>query len=112
MSNLHIKRDLSTRDLTILSSEMDRVQKTKGIAFILWFFLGGFGAHRFYMGDIGYGTAMAAVTVIGAILTLGMSLFVTGIWVLVDAFLISGRIDKINEAREREIMANLGLGRA
>ncbi|WP_342387575.1 TM2 domain-containing protein [Salinicoccus bachuensis] len=111
MSNLHIKREMSTKDLTILSSEMDKSQKSKGIAFILWFFLGGFGGHRFYMGDIGYGIALAAATIIGGLLTLGLSLFVTGIWVLVDAFFISGRVDTINEMQEREIIANLGLAR-
>ena len=49
-------------------------------AFLLCFFLGGFGAHRFYVGKIG--------TAILQILTLGG----LGIWVLIDfIFIIIGK---------------------
>lgn len=29
--------------------------KSKGIAYLLWFFLGTFGVHKFYLGKIGVG---------------------------------------------------------
>lgn len=59
-------------------------------AYLWWFFLGGFGAHRFYLGDKGIAVAqlILTLTVIGVI--------VSGPWVLVDAFLIPGRIREVN----------------
>jgi len=63
------------------------------VAYLLWFFLGAWGAHRFYLGRKGSAIAM---------LILGLTfvgLLVTGIWALVDAFLIPG----IAQAKDSEI---------
>lgn len=51
-------------------------------AFILAFFLGMFGIHRFYVGKIGSGVAMLilTITVVGMI--------VSGIWALIDWIMI------------------------
>lgn len=99
MSNLQLKRNLSSQDLSILSSEMDKHKKSKPLAFLLWFFTGAIGGHRYYMGDIGYALAMT--------FTLGG----LGFWAIVDAFLISGRIDEKAEESERKMIAELGLGK-
>lgn len=99
MSNVQLKRDLSGQELAILQSEMDKHKKSKGVAFALWFFTGGLGGHRYYMGDIGYALGMT--------FTLGG----LGLWTLIDAFLISGAIDSKIEIKERELIAQLGLGR-
>ncbi|MGV3225381.1 TM2 domain-containing protein [Staphylococcus hyicus] len=66
---------------------------------LLWFFTGGIGGHRYYLGDIGYAIAMT--------FTLGG----LGFWSLIDAFLISGRLRKKNEEIERDIIVDMGLGR-
>lgn len=66
---------------------------------LLWFFTGGIGGHRYYLGDIGYAIAMT--------FTLGG----LGFWSLIDAFLISGRLRKKNEEIERDIIVDIGLGR-
>ena len=58
--------------------------KSKGIAYALWFFLGGLSAHRFYLGKIGTG-----------ILYL-LTLQLLGIGWIVDAFLLSGMVDRYN----------------
>lgn len=52
-------------------------------AFILCFFLGMFGAHRFYAGKVGSGVAMLVLT-----LTL-FGIVVTGIWALVDLIVLA-----------------------
>jgi TM2 domain-containing membrane protein YozV len=62
--------DYATSDRTILPG------------FLLCFFLGVFGAHRFYAGKIGSGVAMLVVT-----LTF-FGLIVTGIWALVDLIIL------------------------
>ena len=99
MSNLQLKRELSSQELGILASEMDKAKKSKGVAYALWWFTGVLGGHRYYLCDIGYA--------IGMTLTLGG----LGFWAVVDAFLISGRIDQIENEKERELIAELGLGK-
>lgn len=56
--------------------------KSRLAAFLLAFFLGMLGVHRFYVGKTGSGIAqlILTITVIGA--------FVTGIWVLIDWIMI------------------------
>jgi TM2 domain-containing membrane protein YozV len=71
-------------------------QKSIVIAYLLWFFLGGIGAHRFYLGYNGSGIAM--VLLLAATLVFGIAAFSSAIlyagliiwslWVLLDAFLI------------------------
>ncbi|HEC2173568.1 TPA: TM2 domain-containing protein [Staphylococcus delphini] len=97
--NLQAKQNMSQNDLMILRSEMDKKQKSPGIMWFLWFFTGGIGGHRYYLGDIGYALGMT--------FTLGGF----GFWALIDAFLISGRLKKKNEEIERDIIVNMGLGK-
>ena len=66
-------------------------RKSTGAAYVLWCFLGGFGAHRFYLGRTGSGIAQLLLMVLGWVpLFLGWA--VLGIWWLVDAFLIPDMI--------------------
>lgn len=58
--------------------------KSKFVAYLLWFFLGVFGVHRFYCGKIGTGLLW--------LFTAG--LFGLG-WVI-DLFLTSGMVDEAN----------------
>lgn len=97
--NLQAKQNMSQNDLMILRSEMDKKEKSNGVMWLLWFFTGGIGGHRYYLGDIGYAIAMT--------FTLGG----LGFWSLIDAFLISGRLRKKNEEIERDIIVDMGLGR-
>lgn len=97
--NYMLKEDLSQRELLILNGEMEKKRKSKGAAAALWFFTGGLGGHRYYMGDIGYAAGMT--------FTLGA----LGIWTIVDVFVFPKGIDQINDQIERDIINNLGLGR-
>jgi TM2 domain-containing membrane protein YozV len=53
-----------------------------GIAYLLWFFLGLLGAHRFYLGQIGTGVAILILSMTGIGLVASMP------WTLIDAILI------------------------
>ncbi|MDA9161267.1 NINE protein [Crocinitomicaceae bacterium] len=58
--------------------------KSKGVAYLLWFFLGYFSAHRFYVGSVG----------IGILYLITFQLFGIG-WVI-DLFILGGLVDKYN----------------
>ena len=68
---------------------------------MLWFFLGGFGAHRFYLGRTASGIGQLLLLLLGWI-PLFAGWFVLGIWWLIDAFLIPDiiRADNLQTIRE------------
>ena len=79
---------LSKDTRTLLLYDANR--KSAVIAYILWFFLGWFGAHNFYLGRKGVGIAQVLLT----ISVIGW--FITFVWVVVDAFLIPGWVRREN----------------
>ena len=76
-------------------------KKSVGVAYLLWFFTGGLGGHRFYLGRTGSAVAQLALTVFGwiGLLAAGAGLILLiplGIWLLVDAFTIPGMVSAQN----------------
>lgn len=61
-------------------------QKSVGIAYLLWFFLGVLGAHQFYLGKTG--------RAISYIFTFGW----LGIGLLIDLFTMSKQVQQANGA--------------
>ncbi len=61
-------------------------KKTALVAYLLWFFVGIFGGHNFYLKRTGVAVTqlILSITVIG--------LVITWVWMIVDAFLIPGWI--------------------
>jgi TM2 domain-containing membrane protein YozV len=84
-------------------SVYDDRKKSTTVAYLLWFFLGGWGAHRFYLNRSGSAVAMLLIglTVVGIV--------ITGPWALIDAFLIPGIRDRRNAQLKRETFAQHGL---
>jgi len=85
------------------SMMMYDAQKKNGVvAFLLWLFLGGLGAHRFYLGF----TGTAVIQVLLSIFGWGFVLGGTGLgfflllplcgWVLLDVFCISASVQEHN----------------
>lgn len=58
--------------------------KSKGTAYLLWFFLGALGAHKFYLGKVGTGGLY--------LFTLGLF----GIGLLIDLFTLGSQVDNYN----------------
>lgn len=61
---------------------MENTKKSNTVALLLCFFLGAFGAHRFYVGK-----TKSAITMLILTLTF-FGLIVSGIWAVVDMFVI------------------------
>ena len=69
-----------------------------GVAYLLWFFLALFSAHRFYLGRPG----SAVLQILSYFVLIGF------LWVLIDAFLIPGMVRQKKQAmRERMTMEAL-----
>ena len=70
--------------------------KSMAVAYMLWFFLGTFGAHRVYLGRYRSGAFMALLGILGSILAIavvGLFLLIpVFIWWLADAFLIPNMV--------------------
>ena len=64
-------------------------KKSAGVAYLLWFFVGSFGAHRFYLGETGTGIAQLLLLLLGWI-PFFLGWVALGIWLFVDLFLIPG----------------------
>ncbi|MFV0554613.1 MAG: NINE protein [Mangrovibacterium sp.] len=58
--------------------------KSKGIAYLLWFFLGAFSIHRFYVGKVGTGILYLLT---GQLLGIG--------WII-DLFILGTLVDNYN----------------
>ncbi|WP_209121441.1 TM2 domain-containing protein [Alkalihalobacillus sp. BA299] len=97
MNNVALKQGLSSHQLQLLASEMDNRKKSSATTWILWFFLGGLGGHRYYLGKTGSAIAMT--------LTFGG----LGIWALIDIFLINGMINKKNSEIEYQIVNEIKI---
>jgi TM2 domain-containing membrane protein YozV len=77
-------------------------EKSMGTAYVLWFFLGGLSAHRFYTGHLTSAMIQATLWPLtwGLILAGSLAAFLTmaasGLWLLADAFLIPGLVKDAN----------------
>jgi TM2 domain-containing membrane protein YozV len=74
--------------MTQHSSAYVRPDKSLGVAYLLWFFLGFLGIHHFYLGKVGRG--------VGYLLTCGWFL----IGLLVDLFTLPSQVQRINGERK------------
>lgn len=74
----------------------DAAKKSVGVAYLLWFFVGAFGVHRFYLGSWGIGFLILACTTL-AFVTFGLTGIVSGLIMVLDLFLIPGKVARHNE---------------
>lgn len=85
-------------------------EKSTGTAYLLWFFLCGFSAHRFYLGHTSSAVIQLALMPIGyamvfaGSMTGALPIFGGGLWMLADAFIIPSMVREANRrARDRAV---------
>ena len=78
----------------------DANKKSPMVAYLLGWFFGTFGGHRFYLGHTGSAVAMLTITLLSFPLMLVLvgfiTIFITVVWAIVDAFLIPGMTREFN----------------
>mgnify|MGYP001481304134 CR=1 FL=1 len=124
MNDLDRMSNLSEKQLAILNGELQRNKKSTLAAYLLWFFLGSLGIHKFYLGKTGWGITYLLMTIIGwttggagFLLTLGggfvaggiavfglILLAILGIFLLIDLFTIPRQIRKQEQALKEKIL--------
>ncbi len=86
----------------------DANKKSIVVAYLLWFFLGMFGVHRFYLGRTGSGLVLLLLTLIsGALYIVIVGAILMGIpalWWLIDALLIPGIVRDYNNRLISEVV--------
>lgn len=78
-------------------------EKSMGMAYLLWFVIGGVSAHRFYLGYITSGAIQLTLLLLSYGLLMMMSpigfftLIIACLWILGDAFVIPGMTREANQ---------------
>jgi uncharacterized protein YgiM (DUF1202 family) len=118
---LESRREMSEHELGILESELAKYKKSAALAYGLWFFLGGLGIHKFYIGKtvmgvfyllllsgliVGGLTGMSQETELAMIIA-GSCGLILGILLLVDLFTIPRQIRKTHDEAERRILSKI-----
>nr|WP_263314529.1 TM2 domain-containing protein [Mammaliicoccus sp. Marseille-Q6498] len=70
---------------TYVETQVANRSKSLGVSYLLWFFLGAIGAHRFYYGKTGSAIVILLLTLFTSWWTFGIIVL---IWLIIDAFLI------------------------
>lgn len=101
----------SKNDRILINTEIETRGKKAVVAYLLWFVLGMFGGHRFYLGKTGSAVTQLVLTILGyatMIILVGfIFLAVVGVWVLIDVFLIGGMIREDHYRIEQSVRATL-----
>jgi TM2 domain-containing membrane protein YozV len=86
-TEITLMQSMSDNERLLFTSEMNSARKNRTTGLVLTLFLGGIGAHRFYLGD----------TFLGVLYLLFCLTFVPAIVAFVELFLIMKRVDRYND---------------
>ncbi|UTH14211.1 TM2 domain-containing protein [Macrococcus equipercicus] len=93
---------MNIQERSYIESKVASEKKSGPVAYLLWFFLGSLGVHRFYLGKPATAIVMIVVTLL---INWWMFFIPMAIWLIVDAFLIPGWLKK-HEAEVRNRAQN------
>lgn len=87
---------LSTQQQILIEQRVTNEAKSVGAAYLLWFFLWFVSGHRFYLGRPG----TAVLQILSYFILIGF------VWLLVDAFLIPGMVQKQKDDVRQRLSMN------
>jgi TM2 domain-containing membrane protein YozV len=90
---------LSTAELTYVERQVDNDAPTTGLAYVLWFFLGIFSAHRFYMGRPG----SAILQILSYFVLIGV------VWWIIDAFRMPAMVQERKDQLRGKLVKQLTI---
>ncbi len=99
MSEIAAMSSLNEHQRLIFMNQMNAHRKSDVSAILLAFFLGSFGAHRFYLGQTGW----------GILYLLFCWTFVPHLISFVECFLLPGRVRRYNEDLAYDIAARIRM---
>lgn len=119
-ARLALVRDLSEKDLHIYNMEVERRKRSVALTYVLWFFFGVLGVHRFYLNQwlgavnllsflyvaltlpVVFGSDMSGLTFLWflCVLYLAFSLFI-------DLFTIPWQVSSANERIAQSILKSM-----
>ena len=93
MDDLIVQKDMTDSQRMMFQSETTKVRKNRTTALLLALFLGGIGAHHYYMGKVG----------LGILYSVFFWTFIPAIVAFVELFLIMKRVDRYNEGMSQDV---------
>jgi len=93
LDDLMLQKDMTDSQRMMFQSEISKGRKNRTTALLLTLFLGGLGAHRFYMGQVGMGLLYAVF----------VWTFIPSIVAFIELFFIMKRVDRYNEQLSIEV---------
>ena len=93
MEELLLMKDLNDSEKLLFQSQFNSEKKSATTAVLLAFFLGGVGAHHFYMGKPG----------LGVLYLLFFWTMIPALVAFVELFLLSGRVAAYNRTKAHEV---------
>ena len=108
MSEMLKYQGLNATQMAMVQAEISGRRKSKGLAYLLLLLFAWCGAHRFYIGDIGMGILHLVLSIL-SYATLGVSFIIWAIIVFVELFILSGRVDAINNKIEEDVIARVRM---
>jgi TM2 domain-containing membrane protein YozV len=92
---------MTDRQFALFQSEMAERKKSGTAGVLLALLLGGVGAHKFYMGQVGW----------GVVYVLFFWTFIPGLIALVECFFMPGRVREYNKSLSLQIADRITSGR-
>ena len=115
-SSLLAIRDLTERERVLFLTELNAKRKDTAVAVLLCLFLGGFGAHHFYLGNrilaVAYTCCFVPYWMVSVIVAFGIPLLIPFFVLVVEACFLSGRVRRYNGAVAYRIASGLKSLRA
>lgn len=117
------EKELTDREYQMLESRLKDYDKSHGLAYVLWFFLGGLGVHKFYIGKMMMGFVYPVLGIIGVggffasfanPENIGWWIFpslILGCLMLYDLITIPGQIRNIKYKKKKQLLTSIEQSR-